>query len=400
MKDVGIVMPVFKQDPNYLELAIKSILKQSYQNFHFVIVSDGAPSETIEVIKDLIDGDSRVNFVRKELNEGVAKTLNVGFSILMNIKEVKYFTWVSSDNIYYHTFIQKLRDALENAQPEVGLSYSSFRHIDQNGHFLKEPQLEEFYQYQNQKKEKLLDFCFIGTSFMYKKQIASKISGYRLEPVEDYDYWLRLTEYCEIIYIPEVLMEYRTNSPLSISAQLKNSIQQHRRWRYSFNLSRQEARNRRGIPFNLTVIYPIEQYSENIIEAVEILYEQTYSNFKVIVIDQTIDKSAINVLKHIEDPRVKFLELPLSTEKKALKHGMREADTPFTLIYGESPFSTQFTLGNLISLHENFNSKGENQSISTSEDGYGGVVYRSNLQDHHYNFSEVYYTNRLRDLLS
>lgn len=47
MKDVGIVMPVYKQDPVYLELALLSILEQNYRNFYFVIVSDGAPEETV-----------------------------------------------------------------------------------------------------------------------------------------------------------------------------------------------------------------------------------------------------------------------------------------------------------------------------------------------------------------
>jgi len=376
MRDVGIVMPVYKQDPVYLELALRSVLQQSYRNYYFVIVSDGAPSETVDVIKKVTKGDGRIHLILKEKNEGVAKTLNIGFDYLMKIEEVKYLTWVSSDNIYYPSFVEKLRNALEKAPVEVGLSYSSFRHIDHNGNYLKEPALEAFYKYQKQPKENLLDVCFIGVSFMYKKQVAAKIDGYRLEPVEDYDYWLRLTEKCEIVYVEESLMEYRMNSPLSISAELRNSKVQHRRWRYAFNLARQEARNRRNIPFLLTVIYPVENGSEQSIEKLEQILEQSFSNFKVIIIDRSHDRSAINSLKNIEDPRIQFIELFGASEKKVIRFGMRQADTPLTLIYGKGLFpSSQSILYQIILLHRQLAQKGIAKNTVIFDRGRGQVGF-------------------------
>jgi glycosyltransferase involved in cell wall biosynthesis len=376
MKDVGIVMPVYKQDPVYLELALQSILQQSYQNYYFVIVSDGAPAETVNVIKNVTKGDGRVKLILKEKNEGVARTLNTGFDYLMKIGEVKYLTWVSSDNIYYPTFVEKLRNALEKAPAEVGLSYSSFRHIDHNGDFLKEPGLEEFYKYQNQPKENLIDVCFIGVSFMYKKQIASQIEGYKLEPVEDYEYWLRLTEKCEIVYVQEVLMEYRTNSPLSVSAQLRKSKAQHRRWRYAFNLARQEARNRRKIPFMLTVIYPVSENSEKTIEKLEQLLEQSYSNFKLIIIDRSNDQFLIKKLQQIEDPRVAIFKLQGASEKEAIRNGMNYATTPFTLIYGKGNFpSSPLALYDLIIQGIQIE-KQRRESVALVDSGYRRVNHR------------------------
>lgn len=349
MRDVGIVMPVYKQVPEYLNIALQSILRQTYQNYHFVIVSDGAPPETNELIRRITSSDPRVTFIVKQKNEGVARTLNIGFEHLMKIQEVKYLTWVSSDNLYYPGFIEKLRRALENAAVNVGLAYSSFRHIDSNGDFLKEPGLEEFYKYQDQPKNNLMDVCFIGTSFMYKKEVAAKIEGYRLEPVEDYDYWLRLTEHCEIVYVREVLMEYRTNSPLSISNQLNNSKTKQRSWRYAFNLARQEARNRRGIPFMLTVIYPLSYVDDQIIEKLEKLLDQSYSNFKLLICDLSLDKSVTRVLSQISDPRVAFLSMSGENETRAIYNGIQIAGTLFTLIYGDGSFpKTNYSLYSLI----------------------------------------------------
>jgi hypothetical protein len=360
MRDVGIVMPVYKQDPVYLELALRSILEQSYQSYYFVIVSDGAPSEINDIIKKIIKGDQRVQFIVKEKNEGVAKALNTGFDFLMNIEEVKYLTWVSSDNIYFSNFVEVLRAALVQGTAELGLVYSSFRHIDHNGNHILNEDLVAFRKFQEKPKEKLLDYCYVGTSFMYKKQYAAMISGYWMEPVEDYEYWLRLTEHCEMQYIPVELMDYRVSSPHSISAQLQGSIVQHRRWRYTVNLAKQQARNRRGIPFETTVIFPVQQFSDKVVTQYEQILEQSYSNYKLLILDLSPNSDVSNGLKHISDPRVAFFELSNVSLEKALMFGIEAADTPFTLLYGLGYFPKALdSFSILIDMHDKLSKKPE-----------------------------------------
>lgn len=400
MRDVGIVMPVYKQDPDYLELALRSILEQTYKHYYFIIVSDGAPQETNDVIKKVVGEDPRVHIILKEKNEGVPTTLNVGFNYLVDVKEVKYFTWVSSDNYYFPNFIEKLRDALEHSPTNVGLSFSRFIHVDSNRVPLEGPDYKYFHKYQNQPKENLLDTCFIGVAFMYKKQVATMIEGYRLPPVEDYDYWVRLTEHCDIIYVPYVLMEYRTNSPQSISAQLKNSKSKHRQWRYAFNLAKQEARNRRGIPFELTVIYPIKDGSDQTVEKLEALFEQYFSNYKVIIVDTSLNKDGINVLQHIEDPRVKFLEAPGGTEREGILMGMEEADTPFTIIYGEGTFpSTTYILQSaMLYLNQLIKKNVEHQIIAIVDNSNGQILSRGRVLGDPIS-GDIYFTEKLRAIL-
>jgi glycosyltransferase involved in cell wall biosynthesis len=398
--DVGIVMPVYKQDPHYLELAIKSILQQTYRNYHFVIVTDGAPAETVNQINRLILGDSRVQLIIKDKNDGVAKTLNIGFESLIKNNEVKYLTWVSSDNIYYSTFVEKLRDALENAPANIGLSYSSFRHIDDQGKYLKEPALEEFYKYQNQPKENLLDVCFIGVSFMYKKDIAAVIEGYWLEPVEDYEYWLRLTEKCEITYVEEALMEYRTTSLHSISAKLKGSKEQHRKWRFAFNLARQQARNRRNIPFALTVVYPLYSVTQQIINKLEDLLEQSFSNYKLIIVDCTIDQNVQGKLKDIADPRLSFIGLPGATVKEAVKKALTISGTLYTIVYGISKFPTSpLALYDMILRGPKI--QNQKEEIMVLEDmGYRKVIARRASQPAEILTGHLYQTKALRKILN
>ncbi|MFA9556935.1 glycosyltransferase [Evansella sp. AB-rgal1] len=349
MWDVGIVMPVYRQDPSYLTMALRTVLDQSYRNFHFVIVSDGAPSETINVMKEVTNGDPRVRLIVKERNQGVASALNTGFDYLMTKEEVKFLTWVSSDNIYYPNFVEKHRETLKKSSPNVGLSYSCFRYIDAAGNYLKEIPTETLLDFQKKRKDQLLECCFIGVSFMYKKHFAKMIDGYQFPQVEDYEYWLRLSEVCDITHIEDVLMDYRYNSPLSISTQLNSSTVEKRKWRYFYNLAKKQARLRRKIPCKVTIIFPVDSKIGRAVKQLENLLEQTYSNYNILIIDYSDDPNTTKVLRQIIDPRITYHIFSNLTEEMAIREGIKLVHTPHTIVYGKrDDYSNVRTLNNLM----------------------------------------------------
>jgi len=337
MNDVGLVMPIYNQEPELLQIALNSILRQTYKEVQYVVVIDGANSQTRKSVHEILQSnpEADVKVIDKPKNEGVSKALNTGFEYLFGQDDIQYFTWASSDNFYFDCFIEKLREDLVHSPDNVGLVYSSFRHVDTAGNHILNNDLLAFRKFQEKPKEKLLDYCYVGTSFMYKKKYAKMIDGYFMEPVEDYEYWLRLTDHCDMIYIPTELMDYRVDSPKSISAQL-HTTQQHRRWRYAFNLAKQQTRNRRGIPFETTVIYPVEAFTSHSITEYEHILEQSYSNYKLIILDLTEDARAVQEFQLISDPRVTFFRLPHASLEEALRFGLKAADTPFTLLYGHN----------------------------------------------------------------
>lgn len=333
MPDVGVVMPVYKQKPVYLRAALESMLQQRYPHFRLVIVVDGAPFDVLPVIRDTVQADPRVQIVILPENQGVARALNRGFGELLTNPEIQYLTWVSSDNIYYPDLLLTLRSILQSSPPQVGVVYSCFQEIDDLGrplrddHFLNARRL-----YQQRPKEELLDCYFIGVSFMYKAVYARQIGGYGHEPVEDYDYFLRLTEHCDVRYVPDVLMAYRVNSPMSISAKLHHSIEQQRRWRYMFQLTKLQARMRRGIPPELTVLFPVSEPSLITVQSYENLLSQYYSNFHVIVLDQTPQQQATLLLQGISDPRVGFVRV-YGDLRSAMHASVKQLATPFVFFF-------------------------------------------------------------------
>ncbi|CAI6079735.1 glycosyltransferase family 2 protein [Cohnella sp. JJ-181] len=337
MVDLGVVMPVYKQKPAFLKAALESVLRQSYMDFKLIVVIDGAP-EMEPLVRQYIDGDARAEVMPLGQNQGVANALNAGFKKLYKMKQIRYLTWVSSDNVYYPAFFETLRKALAKGPDELGLVYSSFQSIDNEDRPLNdESKLAALRQYQSKPKDKLLDSSIIGVSFMYKAKYAKMIDGYGLQPVEDYDYWLRLTEHCEIKYIPVELMDYRVNSTFSISATLQ-TVAQHRYWRYRYHLARHLARGRRNIEPLVTVIYPVSVVDGSSIERLENLYEQAFSNYYCYVLDLTPGGQATALLSSVSHPVTDFKSFANESEIKALLYAVQMLRTRYTMVLGPALF--------------------------------------------------------------
>jgi glycosyltransferase involved in cell wall biosynthesis len=395
MTDVGIVMPVYIQKPSYLQAALRSILTQSFADYRLIIVIDGAP-EMLSITKEIVKNDPRIIIIINETNQGVAKALNRGFDVLFKDSNIKYLTWVSSDNIYHPQFIKTLRDALHNGPNELGVVYSSFQTIDGEDLPLGgESQLAQLRQLQAQPKEILLDVCIIGVSFMYKSQFAKRMDGYHLEPIEDYEYWLRLTEQCDIKYVPVELVNYRVNSLYSISAQLQ-SPDQHRRWRYAYHLARYQARRRLNIPVELTILVLVSKEAQAKLDRLENLYEQLYSNYYVMVIDLSLNQDATGNIANISHPTVQFKWFPNVLQSEAIFYAVQVVRTQFTMVLGDEHFWTVTELQTLVAKMK----KADKDVMSNFYAGnHQEIGYRKNVTQKGPFYNELYRTEKLIELL-
>lgn len=394
--DLGIVMPLYKQKPEFLKAALHSVLNQTIQQFKMVIVIDGAP-EMEPLVQSLVGNDSRVNTVSYAINQGVPHALNTGFAELFKDRRIQFLTWVSSDNIYGPHFLEVLRAALLKGPEELGLVYSSFQSIDNDNKPLNdEVALSALRKYQGKPKEALLDSSIVGVSFMYKSCYAKKVpGGYSLAPVEDYDYWLKLTDYCDIKYIPVELMEYRVDSTFSVSAQLKTT-DAHRKWRYAYHLARHDARRRRGIAPEISILLPLREVSEETIDRIENLYEQVFSNYICYVLDLSSDQHVSAALKQIPHPCSVYATYPNWEKDVAILATVRSLHTPFTMLLDLKGFQNVMDLQILINqLHKS----GHNIWSTYYTDNHAVIGYRTVDLIKPVLSNELFRTNNLVHLL-
>ena len=74
---VSIILPVYN-GADYVGRSIESCLHQTYNNIELIIVDDGSVDKTAAIVGSY--QDSRIQYIKKEKNEGLPKALNTGFA--------------------------------------------------------------------------------------------------------------------------------------------------------------------------------------------------------------------------------------------------------------------------------------------------------------------------------
>ena len=99
----SIIMPTYNRK-NFIDKAVDSVLRQTYQNFELIIVDDGSTDNTKKFIqkqysKELKSG--KIKYIYKE-NSGVCATRNIGLRHAKN----KWIAYLDSDNLLFPCFLE------------------------------------------------------------------------------------------------------------------------------------------------------------------------------------------------------------------------------------------------------------------------------------------------------
>lgn len=73
---ISIIVPVYNVE-QYLPGCIRSILRQTYQDFELILVDDGSPDRCGEICEEFAKEDSRITVLHQP-NEGVSRARNAG----------------------------------------------------------------------------------------------------------------------------------------------------------------------------------------------------------------------------------------------------------------------------------------------------------------------------------
>ena len=78
-KQVSIIVPVYKVE-KFLPRCIESILAQSYNDIEIIIVNDGSPDQSQEIIDKYMAQDNRIIGILQD-NKGVSAARNAGMRL-------------------------------------------------------------------------------------------------------------------------------------------------------------------------------------------------------------------------------------------------------------------------------------------------------------------------------
>ncbi|MEW6196923.1 MAG: glycosyltransferase [Bacteroidota bacterium] len=185
---VSILMPTFNR-ANMIGMAIKSILKQNYENWELLIIDNESTDNTKEEVEKFSKVDERVKYfyVKKNPQIGIADYLNYG----INISNGKYIARLDDDDEWHDPDkLNKQVNFLENNEDYVVVGGGAIM-IDGNRKeifkFLKRETDSEI------RNHALFANPFVHNTVLFRKEVALKVGGYKqLKYIEDWDLWLRL----------------------------------------------------------------------------------------------------------------------------------------------------------------------------------------------------------------
>ncbi|QNM86253.1 glycosyltransferase family 2 protein [Polaribacter pectinis] len=197
---VSVLMPVYNSE-DYVGEAIESVLKQTYDNFEFLIVNDFSTDKSLDII--LSYKDSRIKVLNMKQNSGISETLNFG---LLKAKG-KYIVRMDSDDISLPNRIKKQVEFLEKNKEHVicGSNYS----IINSSNKVVLPEKHSII-----KTGFLHSCCVAHPTVVIRKSILEKNKLFYSkdnEPAEDYHLWSLLIHKGKFYNIQENLLAYRVH---------------------------------------------------------------------------------------------------------------------------------------------------------------------------------------------
>lgn len=99
---IGIIIPAYKVE-QYIFRALDSCIAQTYKNIEVVVVDDGSPDGTFDVIKTYADKDDRIKLYRQE-NSGVSSARNKA----LDMCTADYVLFLDSDDWLEPDAVEKL----------------------------------------------------------------------------------------------------------------------------------------------------------------------------------------------------------------------------------------------------------------------------------------------------
>jgi glycosyltransferase involved in cell wall biosynthesis len=201
MPKVSVIIPTFNR-PKFLQAAIESVLKQTFQDFEVIVVND-ASDEDVECI---VQGfcDNRIKCIRHEINKGEAGARNTG----IRHSNGEFIAFLDDDDIWFPDKLKLQMNVLENSPVNVGGVYSGFIAIDcakQTSHIRVPTKRGDIYQ-------DLLLYNAVGTpSTVLIRRACVETAGFFDEKIYygvDYDFYLRIAKHFLFEYIEEPLVQY------------------------------------------------------------------------------------------------------------------------------------------------------------------------------------------------
>ena len=241
---ISVIIPAYNAADTLAD-SLDSVLAQTYGNLEVLVVDDGSNDATAAIVREYAERDARVCLLQQP-NGGVAAARNRGLAAARG----DYVAPVDADDLWHPTKLEKQMAVMLAGGPEIGLVYTLFRAIDEQGRIVWTP---PGYDCEGWVLARHTYVNFVGhaSSLLLRKAVALEAGGYDpglravgAQGCEDYLLQLRVASRYRFGCVREYLVGYRQR-PGSMSSQTTKMLRSYR-----LALSTIEA-ERPGLPARL-----------------------------------------------------------------------------------------------------------------------------------------------------
>ena len=198
----SILVPVYNTEPSFLRALAESFRAQTYPVWEACLY-DGMSTrpETIAVLDELAQADSRFKVVHGTANDGISGNTNHALEMATG----EWIALCDHDDLYEPDALYRMAEYIRNLQPDMLYSDEDF--IDASGKVHTSPHFKP-------------DFCpdtlrsgnYICHLMVMRRSLLKSIGGFRPETdgSQDHDVALRISEKTDkIVHVPHVLYHWR-----------------------------------------------------------------------------------------------------------------------------------------------------------------------------------------------
>jgi glycosyltransferase involved in cell wall biosynthesis len=201
MPQVSVIIPARNAEKTIVS-AVRSALGQTWSDLEVIVIDDGSSDGTLARLATLKDERLRVLTCGKR---GVAAARNQGIELARG----EFISFLDADDLWTADKIEAQVKALES-RPDAGAAYSWTAFMDEQGKFLfaKDPQVIDGDVYQ----ELLVKFFLAsGSNLLVRRQCVESVGAFdaACQPVEDWEYSLRIARHCRFVLVPRYQILYR-----------------------------------------------------------------------------------------------------------------------------------------------------------------------------------------------
>lgn len=201
---ISVVLPVYNA-AEYLELALNSILTQTYKNFEFIIVDDCSTDGSFKILQEYANKYKKIKLFRNKKNRGVSETVKKAIRQCRG----EFIARMDADDVSLPTRLEKQLEYLEQNTETVALGgqcliIDSENRITGNKTFPNS--FEDIYKY---------IFHFIPvqqpTLMIARNRLPKRFVYYvdGMNTAEEVELFFKLFNYGKVENLPDTVLLYR-----------------------------------------------------------------------------------------------------------------------------------------------------------------------------------------------